>query len=227
MSETPRAPLTRRRPRADPRPAREARATARGRREAYPVGVPRTHTIAAGPRRVPRPRGGRRRPTTRSAWPAASCSSASAASSASPRCRTARATGCRRCSASTPSGEERLAAFKTDVDLGDHLFVHGRVIASRRGELSVLADEWQIAAKSLRPLPNLYEGVELSEEARVRQRYVDLIVRPAARETARLRAGDDALAAGQLPRAATSSRSRRRCCRRSPAVRRRGRSSRT
>lgn len=84
-------------------------------------------------------------------------------------------------------GEERLAAFKTDVDLGDHLFVHGRVISSRRGELSVLADAWQIAAKSLRPLPNLYEGVELSEEARVRQRYVDLIVRPTARQTARLR----------------------------------------
>ena len=84
-------------------------------------------------------------------------------------------------------GEERLAAFKTDVDLGDHLFVHGRVISSRRGELSVLADAWQIAAKSLRPLPNLYEGVELSEEARVRQRYVDLIVRPQARQTARLR----------------------------------------
>ncbi|MEZ0446748.1 lysine--tRNA ligase [Cellulomonas sp. ICMP 17802] len=84
-------------------------------------------------------------------------------------------------------GAERLAAFKTDVDLGDHLFVHGRVISSRRGELSVYADEWQIAAKSLRPLPNLYDGVELSEEARVRQRYVDLIVRPAARETARQR----------------------------------------
>ncbi|WP_456825427.1 lysine--tRNA ligase [Cellulomonas sp. P5_E12] len=84
-------------------------------------------------------------------------------------------------------GPERLAAFKTDVDLGDHLFVHGRVISSRRGELSVLADEWQIAAKSLRPLPNLFDGAELSEEARVRQRYVDLIVRPAARETARQR----------------------------------------
>jgi lysyl-tRNA synthetase class 2 len=84
-------------------------------------------------------------------------------------------------------GEERLAAFKTDVDLGDHLFVHGRVISSRRGELSVLADQWQLAAKSLRPLPNLFDGAELSEEARVRQRYVDLIVRPAARETARQR----------------------------------------
>lgn len=90
-------------------------------------------------------------------------------------------------------GEESLADFKADVDLGDHLFAHGRVICSRRGELSVFADGWKVAAKALRPLPNLYERadgttVELSEEARVRQRYVDLIARPAARDMVRLRA---------------------------------------
>ncbi|WNB87588.1 lysine--tRNA ligase [Cellulomonas sp. ATA003] len=84
-------------------------------------------------------------------------------------------------------GEESLTAFKADVDLGDHLFAHGRVISSRRGELSVFADDWQIAAKALRPLPVLHK--DLSEEARVRQRYVDLIARPAARDTVRLRAG--------------------------------------
>ncbi len=90
-------------------------------------------------------------------------------------------------------GAESLTAFKADVDLGDHLFAKGRVISSKRGELSIFATEWQIAAKSLRPLPNMYEredgsAVELSEEARVRQRYVDLIARPAARKNARLRA---------------------------------------
>ena len=84
-------------------------------------------------------------------------------------------------------GEERLAAFKSDIDLGDHLFVHGHVGSSRRGELSVFADAWQLAAKALRPRPVLHK--ELSEEGRVRQRYVDLIARPAARETARQRAG--------------------------------------
>jgi lysyl-tRNA synthetase class 2 len=84
-------------------------------------------------------------------------------------------------------GEESLAAFKADVDLGDHLFVHGRVGSSRRGELSVFADDWQIAAKALRPLPVLHK--DLSEESRVRQRYVDLIARPAARDMVRLRAG--------------------------------------
>ncbi len=85
-------------------------------------------------------------------------------------------------------GAESLAAFKADVDLGDHLFVHGRVIASRRGELSVQADEWRLAAKAIRPLPNLYEGAELSDEARVRQRYVDLIVRQGSRDIVRARA---------------------------------------
>jgi lysyl-tRNA synthetase class 2 len=84
-------------------------------------------------------------------------------------------------------GEESLAAWKADVDLGDHVFVHGRVISSRRGELSVMADSWQLAAKALRPLPVLHK--EMSEETRVRQRYVDLIVRPGARDVVRTRAG--------------------------------------
>ncbi|PFG44393.1 lysyl-tRNA synthetase class II [Isoptericola jiangsuensis] len=84
-------------------------------------------------------------------------------------------------------GEDALAAYKSDVDLGDHLFVQGRVGASRRGELSVFADSWQLAAKALRPLPVLHK--DLSEEARVRQRYVDLIARPAARDMVRVRAG--------------------------------------
>lgn len=83
-------------------------------------------------------------------------------------------------------GEESLTAFKRDVDLGDHLFAHGRVITSRRGELSVMADSWAIAAKALRPLPVAHKP--LSEEARVRQRYVDLIVRPQARRTVEIRA---------------------------------------
>src|SRR5690606_26323816 len=82
-------------------------------------------------------------------------------------------------------GEDALARWKADVDLGDHVYAHGRVVSSKRGELSVMADEWQMAAKALRPLPNLHEGAELGEDTRVRQRYVDLIVRPEARAMAR------------------------------------------
>ncbi len=82
-------------------------------------------------------------------------------------------------------GQESLDAWKADVDLGDIVFVHGQVISSRRGELSVLADSWQIISKALRPLPVAHK--EMSEESRVRQRYVDLIVRPEARTIARQR----------------------------------------
>jgi lysyl-tRNA synthetase class 2 len=82
-------------------------------------------------------------------------------------------------------GQEALEAWKSDVDLGDIVFIRGEVISSRRGELSVLADSWQMAAKALRPLPVAHK--EMSEEARVRQRYVDLIVRPQARSVARQR----------------------------------------
>lgn len=83
-------------------------------------------------------------------------------------------------------GEESLARFKTDVDLGDFLFAAGRVICSRRGELSVMATEWQLAAKALRPLPTLHK--DTSEETRVRRRYLDLIARPEARNMVRFRA---------------------------------------
>src|SRR5699024_12243317 len=83
-------------------------------------------------------------------------------------------------------GQERLVDFATDVDLGDFLFLHGRVIKSKRGELSVLAASWSLASKAIRPLPGLH--TELAEDTRVRQRYLDLITREQARETMRTRA---------------------------------------
>ena len=83
-------------------------------------------------------------------------------------------------------GEEALESWKELVDLGDHVFVRGEVITSKRGELSILADEWLMAAKTIRPLPNLHN--ELGEEFRVRHRYIDLIVRDRAREVVKIRA---------------------------------------
>ncbi len=83
-------------------------------------------------------------------------------------------------------GEESLADFKALVDLGDHLVVGGEVITSRRGELSVMATRWQIAAKTLRPLP--VEHKPLSDESRTRMRYLDLIVREEARQNVRVKA---------------------------------------
>lgn len=83
-------------------------------------------------------------------------------------------------------GEESLQAWKELVDLGDHVSVTGQVISSRRGELSIMVSAWTIAAKALLPLPNLH--TELSEESRVRSRFLDLIVRDTARETVVARA---------------------------------------
>ncbi len=83
-------------------------------------------------------------------------------------------------------GDASLQAWKELVDLGDHVSVTGQVISSRRGELSIMVSSWQIAAKALLPLPNLHS--ELSEESRVRSRFLDLIVRDTARETVVARA---------------------------------------
>jgi lysyl-tRNA synthetase class 2 len=83
-------------------------------------------------------------------------------------------------------GEQALSTWKSDVDLGDHVFVYGDVITSKRGELSVMAERWQLTSKSLRPLPVAHK--DLAEETRIRQRYVDLILRKEARDTVRMRA---------------------------------------
>src|SRR3984957_20184791 len=77
-------------------------------------------------------------------------------------------------------GADSLAAWKQDVDLGDHIGVTGEVIPSRSGELSVLADSYAITAKALRPLPDKHHGLS-DPESRVRQRYLDLITNPQAR----------------------------------------------
>ena len=82
-------------------------------------------------------------------------------------------------------GQETLDSWKSDIDLGDIVSVTGEIITSKRGELSILANNYAMAAKSLRPLPNDHKP--MSEETRVRMRYVDLIVRDEARANARLR----------------------------------------
>ena len=80
-------------------------------------------------------------------------------------------------------GPEILEHWRRDVDLGDHVGVTGEVITTKRGELTVRAESFVITSKSMRPLPDKHKGLT-DPEARVRARYVDLIVRPEAREVA-------------------------------------------
>ena len=119
-------------------------------------------------------------------------------------------------------GAEALEDWKRRVDLGDQVGVAGEVITSRRGELSVLADSWTMTAKALRPLPVAHKP--LSEETRVRQRYVDLIVRPQARDDGAYPGRRWSAACGTRCTSAIISRWKRRCCSCCTAVRRPGHS---
>jgi lysyl-tRNA synthetase class 2 len=83
-------------------------------------------------------------------------------------------------------GEADFRAWKSSVDLGDHVGVHGEVVTSRRGELSVLVDEWTITAKCLHPLPDKRKGLA-DPETRVRQRYLDLMVNQDSAQLLRVR----------------------------------------
>ncbi|HVV10811.1 bifunctional lysylphosphatidylglycerol synthetase/lysine--tRNA ligase LysX [Amycolatopsis sp.] len=78
--------------------------------------------------------------------------------------------------------------WHSTVDLGDHVGVAGEVITSKRGELSIRADEWTVTAKCLHPLPDKRKGLT-DPETRVRQRYLDMIVNPESAEMLRLRSG--------------------------------------
>ena len=84
-------------------------------------------------------------------------------------------------------GQQSYQLWQHDIDLGDQVGVTGEVITTKHGELSVFADSLQLTSKSLRPLPDKHKGLT-DPEARVRARYVDLIMRPEARRIAYTRA---------------------------------------
>ena len=77
-------------------------------------------------------------------------------------------------------------AFKR-WDLGDIIWVRGKVFRTKTGELSVRAEEIDLLTKSLRPLPEKFHGLT-DQEMRYRQRYVDLIMNEESRQVFRVRA---------------------------------------
>src|SRR5436190_8305385 len=72
------------------------------------------------------------------------------------------------------------------LDLGDIIGAEGSVFATKRGELSLRLERWTLLAKSLRPPPDKYHGLE-DTELRYRQRELDLIANPETRELFALR----------------------------------------
>ncbi|RKZ88730.1 MAG: lysine--tRNA ligase [Gammaproteobacteria bacterium] len=67
-------------------------------------------------------------------------------------------------------------------DLGDIIAAEGTMFRTQKGELSVMVDDIRLLTKSLRPLPEKFHGLS-DQETRYRQRYVDLIMNEASRET--------------------------------------------
>lgn len=78
-------------------------------------------------------------------------------------------------------GETRFEELK-DIDVGDWIGIHGQMMRTRRGQLSVAVDGFELLSKSLRPLPEKFHGLT-DKETRYRQRYVDLIVNPEVKDT--------------------------------------------
>lgn len=72
-------------------------------------------------------------------------------------------------------------AFKR-WDLGDIIAAEGTLFRTQKGELSVVVEEIRLLTKSLRPLPEKFHGLS-DQEMRYRQRYVDLIMNQASRDT--------------------------------------------
>ncbi len=76
--------------------------------------------------------------------------------------------------------EEEYAKF-LEFDIGDFVGIKGEVFKTRRGELSIQVEKFEILSKSLRPLPEKWHGLR-DIETRFRQRYVDLIMNPEIKE---------------------------------------------
>ena len=83
------------------------------------------------------------------------------------------------------TGDDHFADVKA-LDLGDWVGVHGTVMTTRKGELSVKAARVQLLSKALRPMPDKWHGLT-DTDTRFRQRYADLMVNAEARRAFEIR----------------------------------------
>ncbi|MCU1361035.1 MAG: lysS [Ilumatobacteraceae bacterium] len=82
-------------------------------------------------------------------------------------------------------GDDAFAAF-ADLDLGDWVGAEGTVMTTRKGELSVKVDRFELLSKAVRPMPDKWHGLT-DTDTRFRQRYADLIVNEEARRAFHVR----------------------------------------
>ena len=77
-------------------------------------------------------------------------------------------------------GEEAMDRL-LELDLGDIIGVDGLAFRSKRGELTLRVEDFEVLAKSLRPPPDKFHGLS-DVETRFRQRELDLIANPEIRD---------------------------------------------
>ena len=83
-------------------------------------------------------------------------------------------------------GEQKYKEEFKRLDLGDIIGIRGIVFKTRRGEVTVRIEDFDLLSKSLRPLPEKFHGLK-DVDTRYRQRYLDLMVKHEVRETFRKR----------------------------------------
>ena len=84
-------------------------------------------------------------------------------------------------------GEQKYKEEFRRLDIGDIIGIRGVVFKTRRGEVTVRVEDFDLLAKSLRPLPEKFHGLK-DIDTRYRQRYLDLMVNHEVRDTFRKRA---------------------------------------
>lgn len=79
-------------------------------------------------------------------------------------------------------GEEAFEHLEHMIDIGDIIWVQGRLFKTRRGEITLRVEAFSLQAKCLHPLPEKFHGLS-DVEVRYRQRYLDLITNLESRKT--------------------------------------------
>ncbi len=83
-------------------------------------------------------------------------------------------------------GKKQIKFFKKFIDAGDFIGVEGKIIKTKRGELTILVSKLELLTKSLLPLPEKWHGL-VDKEERYRKRYLDLIMNPEVKEVFMIR----------------------------------------
>jgi lysyl-tRNA synthetase, class II len=82
--------------------------------------------------------------------------------------------------------KEDYKFFFKNFDIGDFIGIEGEIFTTKKGEVSVLVKKYTFLGKALRPLPEKWHGLK-DQEAKYRQRYLDLIMNEEAKEVFLLR----------------------------------------